>query len=229
MKHFTVKISLALCAASLIFAGCSLFSSTQAPPSGIETSLFNIETNVTPGSNVVVLIQSTNAAGVPVATPVTNVVPATTNYVFLSPSAAASAAVQTAQTVASATGTPWAGLIGAALSGILAIWGTMRNKQANTATALAANTAQILQVARNVISAAPNGASIMAQFNNWMLLHQQDANLANEVAGLVDSYVDPNDMALSGVATQIISTAGVPVVASPAVTVAVAPTAAALS
>lgn len=224
----TIKAVVAGIALMGIIAGAVLFSGCATPatgplsnqPTALDQKLFTITTNVVDVTNIVtqtntVVVASTNAAGSTVfvtntiQVPVPVVIPVT-NFIY-APSPATQSTIAVAGTVASATGTPWAGLIGAALSGIvglLAVWKT--NAAKNTATAIAGNTAQVLQVARNVIANLPNGAALTIQLNAYMMAHQQDANLANEVAGLVDTWVDPNDNALSGVASQLIAAATTP-------------------
>jgi hypothetical protein len=54
------------------------------------------------------------------------------------------------------------------------------------------NLAQIVETARSVIFAQPNGAQLALTFDNWMMKHQNDAQLANEIAKLVDATVDPS-------------------------------------
>jgi hypothetical protein len=178
--------------AVLLIAGCGLINPDR-PPSATEQRYFTITTNVTPvaSTNVQARVTiSTNANGVAVAA-VTNfvevpVVVFKTNYVMV-PNANAEA---TASNIGTLTNYALPGVGGAVtlgLLGLLKLWGSLRSGQA-----VSKNLAQIVETARSVIFAQPNGAQLALTFDNWMMKHQNDAQLANEIAKLVDATVDPS-------------------------------------
>lgn len=225
----TTIILFGILAGAVLFSGCD--TPTTGPlsnqPTAFDRTLYDITTNVVQATNFVnqtnyFTVTTTNSAGT--VQVVTNPIPLTvpiilsvTNFGY-TPKAQTSATVGVVGDLASATGIPYAGLITTALTGLIGLWGyfktnqgrTAATAQASQANAIAGNTAQILQVARNVIAQSPNGATLTTQLNAYMMQHQQDAMLANEVAGLVDKWVDPNDNALSGIASTIIAAATTP-------------------
>jgi hypothetical protein len=217
-----------ICAVCLS-TGCNT-SSPQSPPTALDSNVFNITTNVTiitnqiTQTNVTVnpVVITNVVAGLPV--PVTNYVATTnfvpvtvmipqTNYVY-TPNASATGLTTNIGSTLSAFGVPGGSLIGTLLAGALAIWGSLKSRQATTSGTIAGNATQIIQVARNIISALPNGAAVSSEFNAWLIQHQQDAGIANEVAAVVDQFVDPQDQALVGQAQTLINQAFSPLPAA---------------
>lgn len=196
----------------------------QSPPTAFDSNIFIVTTNVIFRTNTVI---QTNVSFIPVfitniltgATVVvtnsaTNFVPVTviipqTNYVY-TPNSTSTATANTVGTTLSAFGVPFGSLVGTALLGVLSLFASFKSRQATTAGTIAGNATQIIQVARNIISTLPNGAAISSQFDSWLIQHQQDANIANEVASVVDTYVDPQDGALTGVAQKLLAQATAP-------------------
>lgn len=203
--------------------GCAALSS--APPSKAETYAYDITTNLVTKTNFVtqtnlvsqiVPINTTNVTGQTVLFYQTNYVPqlvtetnrvVETNYVFAE-NAHAKATTAVIGTVANIAMPGSGTLITAVIGGILGIWGSFRSKAANKATAIANNSNQIIETARNIITALPNGGSIAKDFDSWMVQHQQDAGIAQEVAALVGKFVNPDQA--SGTASKLLATALAP-------------------
>lgn len=213
----------------LFLTGCAS-GGTQAPPTALDRQVFNIQTNTVTQTNVVLqtnivsqVVTTTNTQNqvvfqtnlIPVSVPVPQVV-TTTNYVF-TPSTT-TPLMATANIVGAAAG-PW-GTVGlGALSLILGVWGSIRSKTATSMTAVAQNSTQALAVARATIAALPNGSALAAKFDTWLSQHQQDADIAQELAGVVDSLT--SDGNTSTIASGIISqlTTPLPTAAAPKPTI----------
>jgi hypothetical protein len=208
--------------ATLMFTGCQS-TTPQSAPTAFDSNVFNITTNVTVVTNqitqtnvtVVTQVVTNIVSGNPViitnTIATTNFVPVTvmipqTNYVY-TPNANSTSITSGIGTTLSAFGVPGGSLIGTILAGGLALWGSLKSRQATTSGTIAGNATQIIQVARNIISALPNGAAVSSEFNAWLIQHQQDAGIANEVAAVVDQFVDPQDQALVGQAQTLINQA----------------------
>jgi hypothetical protein len=229
-----IKLTLAfislcgLIALTGLLSGCSSATTPQSPPTAFDSNIFNVTTNVifrtntliqTNVSFVPVFITNTlTGATVVVTNSATNFVPVTviipqTNYVY-APNSTSTATANTVGTTLSAFGVPFGSLVGTALMGVLGLFASFKSRQATTAGTIAGNATQIIQVARNIISTLPNGPAISSQFDTWLIQHQQDANIANEVASVVDTYVDPQDGALIGVAQKLLAQATAPLPAA---------------
>lgn len=217
-------ISGLLLVVSLAVTLCSCASTgVQAPPTSIEKALYNVTTNVTTLTNYQTITQTnivpvtiTNVDLQVITKTITNEVPVlvptpynVTNYTFDTKPAI----VGTATGLGAMAG-PWGTVAAAALAGILGIWGKFRSNQADTASAVAATSQQAIATAKQVIAAMPNGAALSASFNTFLTNHASDANLASEIASLVDEAVDPH--AATGAALAIIQAATTPIVISPA-------------
>lgn len=207
MKSKITILSSALIAMAV--TGCAALQ--QKPPTALETKFYDVVTNVVEKTNFTTVtnfqqvtvtvpvqvtnfttheITTTNVINVPVVQVFTNFVEQT-NFVY-AVNDKTKAEVSTVSTLATAVAGPYGALAGAVLSGILGIWGTLRSRQATTLGTVAANSTQVIETARNIIRSMPNGSQIGAQFDNWMMTHQQDAGIANEVASIVDAVVDPS-------------------------------------
>ena len=220
---------------ALFLCGCSGLTST--PPTKAESAVYNVSTNLLPVpaqvTNTVVLtnfvpITVTNTvAGAPVIQTVTNTVFVTnatvttvTNYVQAQQFSVAPATTATIQAGGAVLNTflPGVGtIVASAVAGMLGLWGTLRSKQATTAQAVAANSVQAIEVARNLTaSISPSAATA---FNNWLVQHQADAGIASEVAKVVDEIVNTNVGQAAGVgaAQQILAAAAQPIPVPPKV------------
>lgn len=158
-------------------------------------------TNTPPAQIVMVTNQSP-----PQIVTVTNEVPA---YVFTPKQSATDTATgigAVTNLVAPGFGT----LVSSALTGILAIWAGLRTKKQN---AITANLTQAIETARSVIKSLPNGAAVGKQFDDFLVDHQQDANILQEVGLLVDKYVSPDQA--QGAATKIIQLVTTPLTTPP--------------
>ncbi len=203
------------CLLLLAFSGPCSTTSPQPPPSALDNAIFKITTNVTTITNVIIqtnLAPVTNAVGQVVI--ITNLVPVPvvverTNFVYQTGGRTESAANALGAAL-TAFGVPGGGLIGAGLIGLVGLWGTYKSRQATTLGTIAGNSTQVIQVARNLIAASPNGSAIAAKFDAWLIAHQQDANIANEVAAVVDQFVNPKDKEFVSVAETIVKEATTP-------------------
>ena len=230
-----IKIVLGLILLTGLVAGCSLL--TSKPPSALETKLYDVKTNYVPVVAVqtnVVTVTQTNV--VTVRNPVTEVMYQTnqvsvvsvgTNIVTVTNLVPAydftvktnvSNDVSAIGTVANAFFPGFGGLISTGIAGLLGLWATMRTKAQGSQ--IAANLTQAIQTARSVIKSLPNGAAVGAQFDNFLVQHQTDANLLDEIGAIVDNTVN-NDQA-QGAATKIINLITTPLNTPPATTVAAA-------
>ena len=215
-----------------LVAGCSMLASK--PPSALETKLYDIKTNQVPvvvlrtnvvtvtETNVVTVrnpvtqvIYQTNQVTVQIVgtniVTVTNLVPA---YDF-TPKASAVADAQITGGVINTVFPGWGSVVSYGLTGLLALWGGLRTKKQNANTA---NLTQAIETARSVIKSLPNGATIGTQFDNFLVQHQTDANLLDEIGTIVDSTVNPD--AAQGAATKIIQLVTTPLNPTPPVAAA---------
>jgi hypothetical protein len=210
-------------------------SLTSSPPLPVEAKLFNIQTNLTPQVQMqtnVVTVRETNVVTVinpltqvqyqtnqvTVQTVATNIVTVTNevpSYVF-TPKAAVTNDAAIIGTVANGFLPGFGGLITTGITGLLGLWATLRTK--SQGNQVAANLAQAIETARSVIKSLPNGATVGSQFDDFLVQHQTDANLLNEIAPLVDKYVNPD--AAQGAATKIIQLVTTPLNAAPPVAAA---------
>lgn len=209
LKSIVLSVSLTLA------AGCA---ATKAP-TGIEKELYNITTNVVQQTNTAPVtatnwVTVTNTVNGTNQVTLTNFVTKTveavpvavTNYTY-AVKTGTTAAIDGAATVGNMV-MPGAGTIGSLiLAGLLGMWGSFRSKQASTATAVNATLSQAIATAQAVISKASPATAVA--FNTWLAGHQSDANLAGEIAGIVDTFVDPAQA--NGVAISLIHQAATPI------------------
>lgn len=220
--------SLLLAAAvCLLTAGACQSTTSQAPPSAAEQHYFKIETNTMEIVKVVTntvfqtnMVTVTNAQGVaeaaPQLIPIAEVKPVT-NYVtsyVMTPNQAAKDTSATIGGVVSSVAGPWGALAGAVSTGFFALWGNIRSRKATTMGNIAANSTQVIETARSILLALPNGAALAAQYDAWMVQHQRDAGIANEVAAIVDKTVDPDHADM--VATKLLALVTAPLTPAPA-------------
>lgn len=218
----------------LLATGCAA-SGPQAPLNAFEQAFLTpvstnvtVTTNLVPSTNSVVSTNGltvTNGAGVVSPVLVTNFVPVllpqtvTNVNIGYAPSAQATNTVQAVGTIVNTVAPGMGTILSATIAGILAIWGTWRSRQATTATNIAANGVQAIEAARNVLASLPNGAAYSAAYDNWLKAHQADADLATEIASMVDNIVNTKTGQSAGIgaATQILQAATTP--AAPVVAV----------
>lgn len=198
-----IKISLAIVALTGLLAGCSLLSSSgpQKPPSALESVLFDtstnfvpvIFTNVTPGQTI------TNPATGALVTnaPTTNLVATNQAQITFTPNATA----QIVQAVGGGIGNLFGvgGLVTTGLSGLFAWYANLRSRKSS---ATAATLAQAVETARQIFQATPQGERLDSAFVNWMQQHQTDAGVIQNVAQILDGYV--NTSAAQGDAANIL-------------------------
>lgn len=211
-------IGVALIALSIsILTGCST-NGIQPPPSKLDNAIFTITTNTT----VVPVTKTINVTNfipqVVLETNIQNQIVTITNtipvvvpqYVTVEQTNQSYTYVpkteitQTASVVGSMTG-PW-GVVGSMLLAAgLGLWGKIKSNQATTLSSVAGNTAEALAAARAVIAALPNGDSISKQFDTWLSNHQNDVDIAKELAGVVAEYADPThtNTIAAGIISQI--------------------------
>lgn len=221
MKKYITPIGIVLILA--LFTGCSLLSKLQsAPPTGIESELYNITTNYITTTNVVNqtnLVTLTNAVGALVTNAVVTPIITVTNmpqykYVTAPGTTNVIAGIATAASIA----IPGSGtIVMAALTGLAALWGGFKTKQASTAQQVSTTLAQTMETARNIIAAA--APQVATQFDNYLMNHQMDAGVANEVATLVDNVVNKTASSNDAV-QQLVSLATTPIAVTTATTAA---------
>lgn len=231
MRNARLKIGMVwaviLASAGMILTGCA--SDRNAPGTFSDLVLTKTATNYVPVTNYFsvtnlvlqtnfvtatntvtgfVQVTQTNIVTVPQVA-VTPTVTVTTNYVY-----AANATVTGAVATVGGFFGPYGTVASAALAGVLALFAGYKNKQTNTMTAVAGSTAVALDTARKVIAALPNSAAISASFNAWLTAHQNDADIATELAQVADEFLDPNNT--SHVVAGIVSQVTAPLVVSTA-------------
>jgi hypothetical protein len=207
-RPFLILSTLCLLAVTVI--GCKAFQGQQLPPSVLQ-SQYDIQTNiifkpitvfttnvvpvtVTQTNNLtnttIVQLLQTNVTQVPV-------IQSVTNYT-LTPNSNAQATASTVGTVTNAFLPGSGALATQAALGVLALVGWFYSaKNKSTAGSLT----QIIEVARNILKAQPNGTALDQAFVNWMQQHQTEAGVIQNVASLIASNV--NTPAAQGVATQL--------------------------
>lgn len=197
-----IKICVALVGFTGLLAGCKLLSSSgpQAAPTAIERKLADITTNVVPVLTTnVVYAPVTNPAGAVFMEAVsTNVTQGTqTNYTFQS-----NAQTQTAVGLLGMVGNFFGvgGLVTTGLGGLLSWYWKTRSRQS---TAVAGALAQANQTAQAIIAGTPQGQTINMALQNWMHRAHLDNGIAQAVAAIIDSEVDPG--AAQGAATSIVN------------------------
>lgn len=224
-----MKVRISILSLILILAavtGCAALQ--QKPPTALEQKIYDITTNVVERTNIVQQtnyqtvtvpvpvnvtnlvtheVTQTNVINVPMVVTQTNVVDST-NYVF-AVSDKTKGEIATGTAVATAMAGPYGTVAGIVAAGVLGLWGSLRSKRANVLEAVSANSTQVIETARNVIRALPNGGQVGTQFDNWMMGHQSAAGVANAVAAIVDDAVDPSHA--THAASDILSAVEVPI------------------
>lgn len=199
MKIKHIIVSVLITAALVLGVTACATSGPQSPPTALDKALFQITTNVVVQTNLVTLtnrvqqivpvtnlqnqvVLSTNFVTV---TNLATVVAPVTNYVY----ATSPTVTSTVTDVTSMFG-PWGTVAGLIATLGLGVFAKFKSQQLNTMTDVAGQAQQAIVTAQNVIKAMPNGAAYAATFNTWLQAHQTDVDLAQEVAQVVNDYVD---------------------------------------
>ena len=205
----TIKLSLTLAGSVLAIGlvGCGTFGKNPAPPTKLESSIFDVRTNYVPvvvpvtsyRTNVVeVTATVTNLQGVTLTTTnwQTNTLTSTVTVTNLQPQYNYSPGA-TANTVAAGVSAipVYGSLASAAIGGVLAIWGWLRSSK-NAATAQ--NTTQVVEVLRNFIKQLPNGSAYDGALVQWMTQHQSEAGVLNNVMGILAADANNPDVQVAG-------------------------------
>jgi len=180
----------------------------------VETNIVEL---VKPITNIVTIVQTnvevkvvtvtqTNQIGVPVPVPVqiTNYNTVTsyqtntgysTNYAaveHLSPGTGSNATVAAVGAGAGLFG--YGGLATTLLGGLLAGYLKLRNNalagQADTMTQVSGALTQNIETLLNVLQSTPQGAAAMPAIKAYLTAHQADANVFQEVATIIENFVD---------------------------------------
>jgi len=168
------NILLAAALAALLF-GCS---TPQRPPSTLEQRLFTVETNVVTVTNLVTV---TNEVGAVVTEPQVH---REETYVF-APSDNARAIQETATAAGNLFGV--GGVVGTAIGGLFALWAGYRSRQSGL---VSANLVQAVETARSILLQLPGGEKYDRELVNWLIKHQAEAGVAQQVADLVAKLTD---------------------------------------
>jgi hypothetical protein len=161
----------------LLLFGCADLA--VKPPSPWEQSNYNVVTNKT---EVVTPAYTTEVAGIEV------VVPETTNllesYEFL-PSEKTKAIQETGKVIGSFWGV--GELVSGLIGGVFGLWGVLRSRKSNkTAAALV----QIIETGRVLLKETPQGQRLDDKWTLWMVKHQAEQGIINEVVKLMGQAVD---------------------------------------
>lgn len=201
---------IALSVVPVALASGLLVSCQTGPPSRLESKFFDITTNYVPQvvvvTNVtpvyltnVVTIQQTNVmvdkrVEVYPVTNLTTLITYKTNYELatnyipaytFTPNTNAATVVETGKAAGDLFG--FGGIVAAILGGAFGLYGKMRSTKAlNTAGVLA----QVIQVGRDILKTTPQGQALDSQWKNWMIQHQLETGVIQQVVGLLDRVVD---------------------------------------
>ena len=168
-----------------LFCSCA----TQPPPSAIEQKLFNIQTNYVPvvllETNIVLATNYVSDQPVLVTNyvfvPTTNLEP---QYTF-SPNTNAAAIAQAAGNIGGFWGV--GGITGTMAGALFSLWAWFRSRQAG----LTADTlAQVIETGRQILLSLPNGEQYDEAWKTWMIQHQAEAGVVEQVAQIVGNVVD---------------------------------------
>jgi hypothetical protein len=204
MKKTLVLIALITAALTLIgLSGCA------SAPTKLEQGLFDIKTNYVPvvvlqtntvwqTNSVVETRTLTNAQNVVIPFYVTNTVTLPSyslvtvtqqipQYEYL-PGAGSSNATAIGGSIGNIASPGIGGPIATAVLGL--VFGAWRWWRSSRSTATAANTAQVVEVARDLLKTLPNGQSYDAVLVNWMQGHQAEAGVTAEILDILAKNVD---------------------------------------
>jgi hypothetical protein len=138
----------------------------------------------------------TPAATTPPAAAGTAALPVET-YEF-TPNGAAEQAARTIGGIAGVLG-PWGELVTLGVSGLFGIYASVRSRRyRKTAEVLT----QVIETGRAVLASTPNGSAAMEAWTQWMIQHQAETGVFEEVVKLLGSAVDP--ASARGVAAELL-------------------------
>jgi hypothetical protein len=208
MKNTLVSITLIVSLLTAFFIALCLWGCASAPTK-LEQGLFDIKTNYVPvvvlqtntvwqtnavietrtltnAQNVVIPFYVTNTVTIPSYSLVT-VTQQIPQYEYL-PGAGSSNATAIGGSIGNIASPGVGGPIAAAVLSL--VFGAWRWVRSNKATATATNTAQVVEVARDLIKTLPNGQSYDAVLVNWMQGHQAEAGVTAEILDILAKNVD---------------------------------------
>lgn len=202
--------------------GCATL--TARPPSAFEGKVYDVKTNQVPvvvlQTNIVTITQTNQVLQTNVVTGVvtltnlvtiettphiitiTNIIPA---YEF-TPKPATTDTITGVGSLVNAIIPGFGGLVTTIGTGLVGLWGYLRTKKQRNEWA--GNLSQAIETARSVIKSLPNGNQVGSAFDKFLIDHQTDADLAKQIAAIVDQYVLPTQA--RGTATAILNEAIAP-------------------
>jgi hypothetical protein len=179
-----MKTNFAILVSLLFILGCK-----SGPPTAIERSLFNVQTNYTPSIILVTnTVTVTNEAKIPVQVPVTNFVTNLVAQYIYTPNTNAATVAETGGAIGSLFGV--GGIASTALAGLFGLWAQMRSSKANKTSAVLA---QIIETGGEILKTTPQGAQLADRWKTWMISHQAEQGVISQVTGLVANVVDNQD------------------------------------
>lgn len=181
MKNRTILTIASIGATAALFVvlgGCA----SPAPPSAFEQRIFNVETNQVPRLTI-------DKVPLPDGT-FSNYVHTVNepSYQYHTKPEVADTVKTTGNAISGAFGFPFAGT---AATTILALWGWIRSSRKGDN--MGASLAQIIETAREVLRAVPNGSQYDQAFVNFMQQHQTETGVITQVASILDNAVSNND------------------------------------
>lgn len=190
MKKTTrLTLSLTLLTAAITAAsfGCASFGSR--PPTKFEQGLFDVQTNLTPVfryiTNHIYLTNIVDAKPVIVTNTIveqkTELVP---TYVF-TPNTNATVITEIGRTTGNFFGV--GGAVGTALAALFGTWASLRSHKQGQ---INSNLAQAIETARSILLTTPKGQDLDREFMTWLVKHQAEAGVLQQVTDLVDRMVD---------------------------------------
>ena len=196
MKAIKTGLAVLMLLCGFALTGCS------SVPTRLEMKLFRVETNVVEQvvtqtnqvwqTNVQVLTLTNTAQQVVMVTNITPVltpvVVTFTNYAVAYDYQKGTNA-QSVEAIAGAIAAPFGfgDIVKVALGGVFGLWGLWRSsKKAKTAATLA----QVIETGRRVLQQTPQGSEAEQAWRNWMISHQSEQGVIQDVVKLLQRNVD---------------------------------------
>ncbi len=204
MKNLS-KWALVAVGVAVMLAGCA------SAPTAFERKFYDIETNrverlvvvtnVVPVyvTNVAVVVETNRATGEAGGILVTNAAVAerwetnltlATNFVesyVFTPNTNADSVSNAVGRVTGVFGFPFGDLVGLLVGGLFGVWGYLRSAKAQR---VAGVLAQVIETGRAVLQTTPQGQKLDEQWKVWMVKHQAEAGVIQEVVALLGKVVD---------------------------------------
>lgn len=176
-----IKLTCIAAIAVLLAVACA----TKAP-TALETQLFDVATNTVTLTNVTPVVESiTNDAGtVTTKTNWQSEAVEVEAYDF-KPGEKAQAVIETGGAIGGLFGV--GGLVSTALSGLLGLWAAFRSKKTSQTAAVLA---QVIETGRSILKTTPQGSQLDSAWRDWMLKHQKETGVVQEVLKLLPKVVD---------------------------------------